>query len=167
MIYLKEANLEDALKEYAFIKGLPEDENGFTNPHWGVSEEAFMQTVLPRMLLAPKGIGLPEGYVPETDFFLWEGDQIVGLFRLRHELNDYLRDHAGHVGYGIRQDCRGRGLATLGLKLLIEKARKLIRENEIYLSVNRDNLASLRVQEKNGAYIHHSDEQRHYTRIRL
>ena len=90
-----------------------------------------------------------------------------GLFRVRHYLNDALRSGGGHIGYGIRDQYRGRGYATKGLALTIEKARDLVAEDELYLSVHKDNPASLRVQEKNGAYIHHSDEKEYYTRIPL
>ena len=34
------------------------------------------------------------------------------------------------------------------------------------MSVSKKNPASLRVQMKNGAYIHHEDEEEFYTRIR-
>ena len=47
-----------------------------------------------------------------------------------------------------------------------EKAWEIIPEDEIYLSVSKKNPASLRVQMKNGAYIHHEDEKEFYTRIR-
>ena len=46
-------------------------------------------------------------------------------------------------------------------------AGRLVKEDEIYMSVNRDNPASLRVQEKNGAYIHHMDDKEYYTRIKI
>ncbi|MGC4019778.1 MAG: GNAT family N-acetyltransferase [Muricomes sp.] len=167
MLYLKEANLEDAEKEYAFIAELPANENGFTNNYYGVEKTEFLNTVLPRMINQSKGMDLPDGFVPETDYFLWEHDSIAGLFRVRHYLNDFLRNDAGHIGYGIKAEYRGRGLATKGLALTIEKAREIIREDEIYMSVHRDNPASLEVQKKNGAYIHHSDDMKHYTRIKL
>ena len=86
---------------------------------------------------------------------------------MRHYLNDALRSGGGHIGYGIRDKYRGRGYATKGLALTIEKARELVAEDELYLSVHKDNPASLRVQEKNGAYIHHSYENEYYTRIPL
>ena len=35
------------------------------------------------------------------------------------------------------------------------------------MSVNKDNPASLRVQMKNGAYIHHENPQEYFTRIRM
>ena len=53
------------------------------------------------------------------------------------------------------------------LALALDFARSVVREDEIYMSVNKDNPASLRVQQKNGAYIHHSDDKQHYTRIKL
>ena len=82
-------------------------------------------------------------------------------------LNDALRNGAGHIGYGIRRDARGRGLAKAGLKLLLETVGHLIDEDEAYLAVNKTNPASLHVMLANGAYIHHEDEAEYYTRIPL
>lgn len=165
MLYLKEANMEDWEKEYDFIINLP-DENGFTNKNFGISEKIFKDKVLPGFIDASKGIGLSEGHVPETQYFLWKDNDIVGLFRIRHYLNEFLRDGAGHIGYVIRKEYRGKGYATEGLKLTIAKAWEIIPEEEIYMSVHKNNPASLRVQEKNGAYIHHEDEEEYYTRIK-
>ncbi len=41
-----------------------------------------------------------------------------------------------------------------------------IPEDEIYMSVHKDNPASLKVQLKNGAYIHHENDKEYYTRIK-
>ena len=82
-------------------------------------------------------------------------------------MNDMLRNGAGHIGYGIRRDSRGRGLAKAGLALLLETAGHLIEEDEAYLAVKKTNPASLRVMLANGAYIHHEDEEEYYTRIPL
>lgn len=167
MLYLKAVNIEDIEKEYLFTTEQPADENGFTNKYEGVSREEFEKVVLPRLINNSKGIDLPEGHVPGTEFFLWEDDEIVGLFRIRHELNDFLREGAGHIGYGIKKEYRGKGYATKGLALTIEKAKEIIKEDEIYMSVHKDNPASLQVQLKNGAYIHHEDDKEYYTRIKL
>jgi predicted acetyltransferase len=88
------------------------------------------------------------------------------LFRIRHYLTEALANGAGHIGYGIKKEFRGKGYASEGLKLTIEKAWSIIKEDEIYMSVHKDNLTSLRVQMKNGAYIHHEDENEFYTRIK-
>lgn len=166
MLYLKAANWEDIEKEYEYITNLPENENGFTNRYCGVSREEFETEVLPDMINSSKGIGLPPGYVAGTKYFLWDDDVIVGLFRLRHELNETLREGAGHIGFGIRKEYRGKGYATEGLKMTIEKAWEIIKEDEIYMSVDKTNPASLKVMLKNGAYIHHEDETEYYTRIK-
>lgn len=166
MLYLKEANFQDIEKEYEFITELPINENGFTNPDYGVSRIDFENIVLPRIINNSKGIDLPNGYVPSTEYFLWNDDIIVGLFRIRHKLNDFLRNGGGHIGYGIKKEYRGKGYASKGLSLIIEKAWSIIEEDEIYMSVRKDNIASLIVQKKNGAYIHHEDETHFYTRIK-
>lgn len=165
MICLKEANNEDIEKEYEFIKDLPENENGFENENHGCSREEFENDILPRYINYSKGLGLSEGHVPQTMFFLWDDNDIVGLFKLRHYLVESLINGAGHIGYGIKE-YRGKGYATEGLRLTIEKARKTVPEDEIYMSVHKNNPASLKVQLKNGAYIHHEDEEEFYTRIK-
>lgn len=166
-LYLKEANLADAEQEYLFFAQLPADENGFTNPDCGASKEEYMRSVLPKMINYSKGIDLPENFVPETFFFLWNDREIIGEFRIRHELTEALRTGSGHIGYGIKKEYRGKGYASKGLALTIEKAKGIIKENEIYMSVNKDNPASLKVQIKNGAHIHHEDEKKYYTRLKI
>lgn len=167
MVYLKEANLKDAEKEYQFLKDTLVDENGFENKYYGFLYEDFAEKALPEIIKFSKGIDLPRGYVPQTLYFLWDDNNVVGLFKIRHRLTDSLKNGAGHIGYSIHKNYRGKGYASKGLELAIEKARNIIRENEIYLSVHIDNPASLRVQLNNGAYIHHSDEKEHYTRIKI
>ncbi len=49
MLYLKKANKEDALKEWAFVRDMPEDENGLTNRWHGITLEAFESEALPFM----------------------------------------------------------------------------------------------------------------------
>ena len=166
MLYLKEANFEDIEKEYLFVTEEPFDENGFTNKWHGVSRVDFEIKTLPEMLDFAKGENLPEGFVPETFFFLWNDEEIVGEFRIRHYLCESLRLGGGHIGYFIKKEYRGKGYATEGLRLTLEVARGIIPEDEIYLSVNKNNLASQRVMLKNGAYIVGEDENRYFVRIK-
>ena len=90
MLYLKSANLEDIEKEYEFITNTPSNENGFTNFASGCSRKEFEIKILPGYINAEKGIDLADGWVPETDFFLWDDEKIVGLFRVRHYLTPAL-----------------------------------------------------------------------------
>ena len=166
MLFLKEANFDDIEKEYLFITTLPENENGFINPDFNVSKINFKDNILPLYINHSKGINLPDGWIPYTTYFLWNDNEIVGLFRIRHYLNETLKRGTGHIAYGIDKPYRGKGFATEGLKLAIEKAWEIIPEDEIYMSVHKDNPASLKVQIKNGAYVHHEDEKELYTRIK-
>lgn len=166
MLYLKAANYEDIEKEYLFVRDMPTDENGMTNKWNGISGEAFEAVALKEMIAFQKGENLPEGFVPETFLFLWDDEEIVGQFRIRHYLCESLRVGAGHIGYFIKKEFRGKGCGKEGLRLTLEIAREIIPEDEIYLRVNRDNHASLRVMLHNGGYIHHEDEQKYYVRIK-
>lgn len=112
-------------------------------------------------------MNLPEGFVPDTVYLLETEGEYVGIFNLRHRLTEGLIHGAGHIGYGISPKYRGKGYAAKGLEMLLEIARKIVPEEEIYLSVHKDNLASLNVQKKNGAYIHHENEAEYFTRIPL
>ena len=167
MLYLKEVNLEDWRKEYEAIKQIPRNENGFENKYYDTPEEEFKEQIIPELINHSKGIGLQDGRVPDTYYFLWDGDKIVGLFKIRHYLNEFLAKGPGHIGYGILSDFRGKGYATIGLKLAIEKCKEIISEDEIYLSVHKNNPASLKVQQNNGAYIVGETDQEYLTRIKI
>ncbi len=166
MLYLKEANYDDIEKEYLFVRDMPIDENGLTNKWNGISREDFGNKALPEMINFSKGINLPEGLVPETFLFLWDDKEIVGQFRIRHYLCESLRIGGGHIGYFIKKEFRGKGYAKDGLKLTLDIARTIIPEDEIYLRVNKNNPASLKVMIHNGGYIKKEDDTKYYVRIR-
>ena len=166
MLYLKETNVEDAEKEWLFVKDMPEDEFGLMNKWPGISFEEFKREALPALLDHAKGLNLEEGKVPETFFFLWDDDTIVGQFRLRHYLNDTLRTGAGHIGYFVRKDLRGKHYATEGLKMLLEIARNIVPEDEFYVRVCKINPASLHVMLNNGGKIVAENEERFFVRIK-
>ena len=165
MIHLKKACTEDLEKEWLFVKDMPEDENGLTNAWYNVSRQDFEEKALPEMIAFSEGKGLPEGYVPETFFFLWDDDTIVGQFRIRHYLCESLRTGAGHIGQFIAKPFRGKGYGTAGLKLTLEIARCIIPEDEIFLRVNKDNVASQKVMMKNGARMTGEDDTHFFMRI--
>ncbi|MGN1371477.1 MAG: GNAT family N-acetyltransferase [Candidatus Coprovivens sp.] len=165
MIFLKKANLEDIEEEYNFLSKMPSI-NGFENEYENLPRENFEQHIK-ALIDHSEGKKLKEGYVPDTYFFLWDDNKIVGVFKLRHYLNDWLRKNAGHLGYGILPEENGKGYATKGLALMKKEAAKIIKENEIYLSVHKDNKASLKVQQKNGAYIVKETENEYLTRIKI
>lgn len=86
MLYLKKINYENIEKEFLFVRDMPVDENGMTNKWNGISREDFTNKAITEMIAFSKGENLPKGYVPETFLFLWNDDEIVGQFRIRHYL---------------------------------------------------------------------------------
>lgn len=167
MIVLKEANLEDSKKQYEVLTSVPKEENGFTNPENGCTYEEYMNDILPYYFKQKQGIDLKPGFVPDTHYYLWDDDNIVGYFRFRHYLNDFLRDGPGHIGYCILKDYRNKGYGSKGLHLLIDEVKNSVLENELYLSVLKSNPASLKVMENNGGCIHHEDDSEYYVRIKV
>lgn len=64
--------------------------------------------------------------VPATVFFLQdETGRILGAIDIRRQLNDYLLSYSGHIGYGIRPSCRGKGLAAQMLFMALPIAKEL------------------------------------------
>lgn len=162
LIKLWEADLD---RTYALQNSFPKEKNGFINEACGLSREEFKEYVQRREANS-RGLQLPDGFVPSTVYILENEDgEYVGIFNFRHCLNDFLRNGPGHIGYGIGPKYRGRGYATEGLRLMLQIAEKEISEDEIFLSVHKDNPASLKVQLKNGAYIHGETETEYLTRI--
>lgn len=95
-----------------------------------------------------RGIGLPEGWVPASTYWLICQKRIIGTCNLRHKLNDFLREFGGHVGYSIRPSERRKGFGTQMLRLLLEKAQELGIEH-LLVTCDDNNIASARVIEKN------------------
>ena len=100
-----------------------------------------------------RGVGLPEGFVPETIYWLVrDGRQIIGTTGLRHRLTLALRDVGGHIGYTVRPSMRGKGYGTLMLALALDKARQLGLGRAL-ITCDRANIASARVIRKNGGVL--------------
>ena len=70
---------------------------------------------------------LPENIVHATQLiaFRKSDGKAVGTIQIRHDLNDYLRDYAGHVGYSVRPSERRKGYAREMLKSVIPYCRAI------------------------------------------
>ena len=148
---LKMLDLEQAGKVYEYVSAMPRNENGFATEFAGCTREEF-ERLVERAEKARRGEGLPEGWVPQTQYILWNDEDIpVGMFHFRQHLCPSLRQRSGHIGYTIREGYRGRGYATEGLRLMIEEAKKTVPEHELLIGALKSNKASLAVQRKNGA----------------
>lgn len=138
MLELRVMNIEDCQAEYDFFQEI-DSENGFIKKYKNVEYNEFINKMIPDSINHSKGIDLPLNHVPGTYYFLWEDNQLIGLYNVRHCLNDSLRVGSGHIGYLIRKQYRKQGYGSKGLKLAINelcKKKEFIEENtgEIYLS---------------------------------
>ena len=84
-----------------------------------------------------------------TCWLVDDGGVIAGVSRIRHSLTARLLAHGGHIGYYVRASYRGQGHGTQILALTLIEARKLGLER-VLLTVDSDNLPSIRVIETNG-----------------
>ncbi|MBR3401690.1 MAG: GNAT family N-acetyltransferase [Parasporobacterium sp.] len=154
----------DYRKTYELYMTFPEYDHGYMNNVYGYSYEQFLEWIEKKRNWS-EGKCVPENFVADTTYVLADGEDYVGVFNLRHYLNDFLREGAGHIGFCISSKYRKKGYATKGLAMVLEKAREKGIE-EAYLSCDKDNAGSLKVQLNNGAYIHHENETEYFTRIR-
>jgi len=163
---LRKMNLTDIKEQWEYVTALPANENGLTNPYEGVSFEEYKTTVLPELMMHENPVNMPDWFVPETYYYLWDGGRLVGEFRIRHHLTEALKNGGGHIGYSIKKEYRGRGYGTKGLALVLDVARKIVPENEIYLRVLKSNVPSFKAISKNGAYVVGEDEEHYLMRVR-
>lgn len=96
--------------------------------------------------LLEKKEALPEGKVPATQFVLTDTDtgRIYGMLQVRHELNEYLRRFAGHIGYSVRPTERRKGYAKQMLKLSLKFCKEELGLERVLVSCLVENEASRR-----------------------
>jgi predicted acetyltransferase len=92
------------------------------------------------------------GWMLNTNLWWVEGDEYIGRMSIRHELNDWLREVGGHIGYDVRRSRRGEGHATAMLREALVVARDLGIERAL-LTCDTDNAASRTVIERNGGVL--------------
>lgn len=94
-----------------------------------------------------------DGFVPSTLYFLVnEKERILGAIHLRHELNEQLLHHGGHIGYGVRPSERQKGYASLMLRLLLDRIKDE-GFTKVLLTCDDDNISSYLTIEANGGIL--------------
>jgi predicted acetyltransferase len=107
---------------------------------------------LRRVSDASKGIGLPAGFVPQSDYWLVDTEQYIGRVSIRHHLNDHLLNLGGHLGYDIRPSKRQLGYGTKILALALPKAKELDID-KVLLTCDEMNIPSRKIIEANGGVL--------------
>ena len=154
MLKLIEAN-EKYLKEYkeSYLEYLNLIEQGIIHRH----NQMFLnpdEIDVVKHFNDSKDINkLPKGYVPSYDYFFVEDDKLIGIIHIRIYLTENLLQYGGHIGYGINPKYFKKGYGTKLLKLGLEKAKELIKEEKILITCDDDNIGSSKIIEHNGGIL--------------
>ena len=101
-----------------------------------------------------EGIGLPEDIpAQQTLVVVLDGAQVMGEVRFRPRLVDAPPElQNGHIGYNLRPSARGKGFGTrmIGLIKLAGRGAGL---SFLYATIDPQNVASIRIVEKNGGFL--------------
>ncbi len=145
---LRELTLDDEARFGAAMRAFAS-----SDPDWAFAfhfdpDEDFA-SYLHRLRRHQLGQDLPAGWVAHTFLIAVVGEDVIGRVSIRHELNPFLQQVGGHVGYGVVPGHRNRGYATEMLRLTLPLARGLGLD-AILLTCDADNSASIRTIERNG-----------------
>jgi predicted acetyltransferase len=93
-----------------------------------------------------------DGKVHATYWWIVEERTYLGAITLRHDLNHFLREVGGHIGFGVRPSARRRGLARWALRAVLPRARALGLDR-VLVTCDDDNVASALTIESNGGVL--------------
>ena len=136
---------EEKEKIYSLLSGIEKNDNGYMNEFAEMTKEEFMTKGIQLLLDWSKGQNLYENFVPTTFHFLYDNENnIVGVFKLRHFLNEFYKNGPGHISYAIKKECRNKGYAKNGLNLAIQVLDNILPEEEKLIKVccSRKNIGS-------------------------
>ena len=99
-------------------------------------------------------LAVGRGRVASTYYWITGGDggpddEVIGFLNLRHELNAWLREEGGHIGYSVRPARRRQGHATRALALGVRRAAEL-GIDRVLVTCDTDNAPSARTIEAGG-----------------
>jgi predicted acetyltransferase len=141
-------------EEWASILAEMEGESINITPHALKHQAKNYEEYLRLVQSYATGVNLPIGRVQaETYFLVRNGEKrILGAIDIRMELNEYLFNYGGNIGYGVRPTERRQGYATEMLSMALEIARSRGLK-KVLITCDEDNLGSRRTIEKNGGIL--------------
>lgn len=139
-------------------RGAPDDHStiGRDLREWGGrwhDRTAFAEYVAEVRALALPDAPRPAGHVPSTTLWWVGGLEYLGRIQLRHELNDFLLEQGGHVGYDVAPQHRRQGHATAMLRAFLPVAAGQFALERVLITCDHDNIASRKVIEACGGVL--------------
>ena len=164
MLYLKRISVDDGIEVYNMLQEIRSNDNGFHNKVYGMPYNQF-KAWLEHECSVDNG-NLEDWMVPQTSYWLFNDELPLGYGRIRHCLNDNLRETSGHIGYALRSTERGKGYGNQILFLLLNECQKL-NIKEVQIGANSDNIASNKVILKNGGVLFRNSKNKNFYHIDL
>lgn len=118
--------------------------------HWDgtSSPEDFFQDV--QDLKNGRNLG---DLVPASNFWIISNDEYVGRMSVRHELNEWLKNYGGHIGYEVKPAARKQGIASKALSLALDYCKTELALRLVNLTCSDNNIASIKTIERNGGVL--------------
>ena len=111
------------------------------------------EAYLYRLDACARGIGLPDGFVAHSTFWLVRDQaEVVGVSNIRHLLTPALRREGGNIGYGIRPSARRQGLGVTILRESLARASEL-GVTRVLVTCAKANIASAKAIVRNGGIL--------------
>lgn len=144
-VLLRPLDVSDEEQAMQAHEELAEDDFEFLFVRQGEAWPVYLERVERERL----GVDLPEGWVPSTFLVAEVEGQVVGRVSIRHQLNAYLAELGGHIGYGVRPGFRRRGYATDILRQSLAFAAS-VGLDRVLVTCDVDNVGSARAIESCG-----------------
>lgn len=158
-IELRKLSAEDGQDIYDMLQEIPETENGYGNPAYGITYDEY-RNWLKRKEEESKQTELMDGWkVPSTKYWLYVDERPVGVGDIRHFLTPALRKAGGNIGYAICPGERGKGYGKKLLSLLLDEARKMGLE-QVLITIHPGNNPSIAVVKANGGNVMFENDER-------
>lgn len=155
-LYLRHLNVNDKTTYFEFISDMFKADGQITPTAAKVQiNNSSFEDWLKKLENDSKGIGLAKDRVPSTLFFMFRENlsKIIGAIHIRHELNDYLINYGGHIGYGITPSERRKGYAKEILAMALVFCRDELNLKKVLVTCNKDNIGSAKTILANGGVL--------------
>jgi predicted acetyltransferase len=143
-------DLESAFRRY--VEDFREHGERKHGKYLGISHDQYVEYI-DALDTRSRGVKQNErpGGVPTTTFwFATRNNEIAGMIRIRHELDDFFSEEGGHIGYDVAPSFRNEGIASYMLSAAVIYSRERLALGSVLVTCDEDNDASRRVIEKNG-----------------
>jgi predicted acetyltransferase len=151
---MAELVLPDSRYRESYLAALEEFHSEGRNLEWDLAQLRHdFSVLLQRLDKNSRGLELPPGHVPSTQYWLVEGDEYLGRANIRHHLSPDLEILGGNIGYEIRPSARGKGYGHQVFREALRIARTEFGIDLALVTCDATNEASKRIIRAEGGVL--------------